>query len=98
MKNSDLNLLGNDITPKLHGNPAKLLPISCHVKIYAGKRGSLELGVKPQACWASFELTSADKCLAPAAAPYAQDPSKMEPKAAGFGDISFPRIEAMASL
>ena len=68
MKNSDLFLLGNNITPKLHGDPAKLLPISCHVKIYARERGSLELGVK-QANWESFELTSADKCLAPAAAP-----------------------------
>ena len=69
MKNSDLFLLGNDITPKLHGDPAKLLPIGCHVKIYARERGSLELGVRPQVSWESSELTSADKCLAPAAAP-----------------------------
>ena len=69
MMNLDLFLLGNNITPKLHGDPAKLLPIGCHVKIYARERGSLELEVKPHACWESSELTSADKCLAPAAAP-----------------------------
>ena len=69
MMNLDLFLLGNNITPKLHGDPAKLLPIGCHVKIYARERGSLELGVRPQASWESSELTSADKCLAPAAAP-----------------------------
>ena len=69
MMNLDLFLLGNNITPKLHGDPSKLLPIGCHVKIYARERGSLELGVRPQASWESSELTSADKCLAPAAAP-----------------------------
>ena len=53
IKNSDLFLLGNNITPKLHGDPAKLLPISCHVKIYARKRGSLQLRVKTQASWES---------------------------------------------
>ena len=69
MMNLDLFLLGNNITPKLHGDPAKLLSIGCHVKIYARERGSLELEVKPQVSWESSELTSADKCLAPAAAP-----------------------------
>ena len=69
MMNLDLFLLGNNITPKLHSDPAKLLPIGCHVKIYARERGSLELGVRPQVSWESSELTSADKCLAPAAAP-----------------------------
>ena len=42
-KNSDLFLLGNNITPKLHGDPAKLLPIGCHVKIHTWKRGSLKV-------------------------------------------------------
>ena len=69
MMNLDLFLLGNNITPKLHGDPAKLLPIGCHVKIYARERGSLELDVKPQVSWESSEVTSADKCLAPAAEP-----------------------------
>ena len=44
--NAPFFVLGNNVTPELHCDPAKLLPIGSHVKIYSRQRRGLEMGSK----------------------------------------------------